>query len=176
MDFFYFTSLSSDGGEDSILFGEGSLGLGNSLAFEVLELSLTLIPGLGLHLSLGLKLSNSISVFPTTLRSKSATELIHNENKNKIPSKVSERALGLQSQDSKSRWDNHFLDLIVWRRHSVKDLKATKSTGTLVLLVGKHSSNGLPEDLGWGTVVERSLLRVGGSSLAQVDQKLVLLL
>lgn len=45
-----------------------------------------------------------------------------------------------------------------------------------VELVGEHTTYGLPEDLGGGTEVERSLLWVGGSSLAQVDQELVFLM
>jgi hypothetical protein len=154
------------------LFLKCALGLSNGLAFEVVQLLLAVIPGLSLNLSLGLKLGNRAAVLPANL--------------SREASKVSVRTLRLQPQNPEGRRDNHLLDLVIGRRDSFKDLKATKSTGTLTVsavlihgftypikFVGEHSSDGLPEDHGGSTVVERSLLGVGGGPLTQIDQKFV---
>lgn len=60
----------------------------------------------------------------------------------------------LQSQDAKSLWDNHPLDLVVWCWDTLKDLESLHSGGTAGGLVWDHTTDCLVEDTGWSAEME----------------------
>lgn len=63
-------------------------------------------------------------------------------------------AAGLQAQDTQSLGNNHLLLLVVWRRDTLENLKALKSSGTTGSLVGNHATDSLVEDAGRSAEVE----------------------
>jgi len=73
---------------------------------------------------------------------------------------------GLQSQDTEGLWHNHALGGVVWWWDTLEDLKTLQSSLPAGCLVCNHASDGLVEDAGWGTEVERTtgLVETGGLS------------
>lgn len=69
-------------------------------------------------------------------------------------------AAGLESENTESLGDDHLLLLVVGRGDTLKDLEALESGGTTGSLVGDHATDGLVEDSGRSTEVERTCLGV----------------
>merc|ERR1740128_708996 len=119
---------------------------------------LALVESFSLNLSLSLKSSNNILVFPANLMTKSA-------QRTKSPSMF-------QSQDLQSRWNHHFLLPVVWRRNTFKCLQALECILSALGLVRSHASDSPPENLGRSTEVERSTL---GENVATLSQEVKIL-
>lgn len=69
-------------------------------------------------------------------------------------------AAGLESENTESLGDDHLLLLVVGRGDTLKDLEALEGGGTTGGLVGDHATDGLVEDSGRSTEVERTCLGV----------------
>jgi len=67
----------------------------------------------------------------------------------------------LQSEHTKSSRNDHTLLFVIWWGDTLKELEAFNGSGTAGGLVGNHSADGLEEDFGRCTVMERAgFLRV----------------
>lgn len=65
----------------------------------------------------------------------------------------------LQSQHSQSLGNDNALDFVVWRWDTLENLKSLHGGGTTGGLVRNHTTDGLVEDSGWGTEMERTYSR-----------------
>jgi len=95
-----------------------------------------------LDLSSLLKSSNNILVLPADLVAQSANSAVF--------------SAGLQSQHSQSLRNDNPLDFVVWCWDTLENLKSLHGGGTTGSLVRNHSADGLVEDSGWGTEMERT--------------------
>lgn len=175
--------LCSNRRENGVLFLQSILWLSNSLAFEALELSLTFIPSVGLYLPLSLQLGYSVGVLPADFRRESKMS-----GWTRVGTTFRDQWKGVGVSISKL-WEQKGQPCALLchkeggfrqrpssgegHEHPFERKKSERKSTYSVKLVGEHSSDGLPEDLRWGSEVERSLLWVGSSSLTQVDQELV---
>lgn len=126
----------------------------NGLSTEVGSSLLTLIESLSVSLALLLQVGNHILVLPSDLIGDAAQS--------------GELASGLQVNDTQGTGDNHTLGLVVWWGDSLEHLQAAQSCLSTSGLVGDHTAQGTVEDTGGGAEMERSVLGVGASTLAQV--------
>lgn len=133
------------------LVAKGSEGLGGLVLdggglLGVRELSgsnlLALVVGGGLGLSSVLQSANNVLVLPANLVAQTANGAV--------------LAAGLESENTESLGDDHLLLLVVGRGNTLKDLEALESGGTTGSLVGDHATDGLVEDSGRSTEVERT--------------------
>lgn len=133
------------------LVAKGSQGLGGLVLdggglLGVRELSgsnlLALVVGRGLGLSSVLQSANNVLVLPANLVAQTANGAV--------------LAAGLESENTESLGDDHLLLLVVGRGDTLKDLEALESGGTTGSLVGDHATDGLVEDSGRSTEVERT--------------------
>jgi len=85
----------------------------------------------GFLLALGLELGNDIGLGPASLGGKVTEE--------------AEFPVRLQSEHLEGLRNDNTLLVVIGERHTLKDLKATESGGTLGGLVGKHTSGDFPE-------------------------------
>lgn len=72
----------------------------------------------------------------------------------------------LQSQHSQSLGNDNALDFVVWWWDTLENLKSLHGCGTTGGLVRNHTTDGLVEDSGWGTEMERTcskLVRISPS-------------
>jgi hypothetical protein len=90
--------------------------------------------------------SNNILVFPADLVAETANCAV--------------LAAGLQTEDAQGLGNNDTLLLVVWRRNTLEDLQAFHSSGTTGSLVGNHAPDGLVEDAGRSTEVERTWMAI----------------
>jgi hypothetical protein len=65
---------------------------------------------------------------------------------------------GLQSQYSQSLGNDYSLDFVVWWWDTLENLKSLHSSGTTGGLVGNHATDGLVEDSGRSTEMERTYM------------------
>lgn len=133
------------------LVAKGSEGLGGLVLdggglLGVRELSgsnlLALVVGRGLGLSSVLQSANNVLVLPANLVAQTANGAV--------------LAAGLESENTESLGDDHLLLLVVGRGNTLKDLEALESGGTTGSLVRDHATDGLVEDSGRSTEVERT--------------------
>lgn len=113
-------------------------------------------------LTLELKLLNNITILPSDLRGQTA------EN--------AECTSGAKTEYTEGVRDDHALSLVIRRRDTLEDLKTGKSLLTTNSLVGNHTADSAPEDLGGRSQVEGSSLGVDVATLAQERVVVVLVL
>merc|ERR1719328_946409 len=155
------TELLMSIGLDNFLEGSnllGDLGVLHAGGPSLGNLELALVEGLALHLPLGLKCGHNVLVLPADLVSE--------------PAKGAEPPSVLQPQNLKSRGDHHQLLLVIGRGHTLEGLQPLQSVLATLSLVGGHSTDGAPEDLGWCPEVERS---TGGLDVATFLQEVEVL-
>jgi hypothetical protein len=139
--------------DEEVVLGNGSLGFGDELGSSLLPL----VVSLSLDLSLLLQPVDNILVSPSDLVTESLQSTV-------LPS-------GLQSEDSESIWDDDPLDLVLRWGDTLVEFKSLESGGTSCGFVGglnvssvhsttsmitHHSSDGLEEDPGRCSVMERT--------------------
>merc|ERR1711981_429133 len=142
--------------------GKGLLLVLNGLGAHTLRGNLLLVVGRGSDLTLELKLLNNITILPSDLRGQTA------EN--------AECTSGAKTEYTEGVRDDHALSLVIRRRDTLEDLKTGKSLLTTNSLVGNHTANSAPEDLGGRSQVEGSSLGVDVATLAQERVVVVLVL
>ena len=136
----------------------GGAGLGN--------LDLALVEGLALHLPLGLQGGDDVLVLPANLEEeelKNGTNRLSNPIMPvEIKYLVSEPAQGaeppavLQAENLEGGGDHHLLLAVVRGRHALEGLEPLQSGLATLGLVGRHATDGAPEDLGGRAEVEGS--------------------
>ena len=89
-------------------------------------------------------------------------------------SQNTESSASLQSENLESRWDDHLLLLVIWRRNSLECLETLESLLSSLSFVRSHAPDGSPEDLGGGSEVESSTAGLHVASLSQKVQILQL--
>ena len=82
-------------------------------------------------------------------------------------SQNTESSASLQSENLESRWDDHLLLLVIWRRNSLECLETLESLLSSLSFVRSHAPDGSPEDLGWSSEVESSTAGLDVASLSQ---------
>jgi len=125
--------LFSEGLEIVALKSGGSLSLGTVLLFPDLVRS---------FLSLRFQLFNNILVLPTSVSAQITQQ-----------AEISEV---LESDDLKGRGDDLSLSGVIRSGDTFEDLELTKSGSTSGGLMGKHASDGSPEDSGRSSVVDNT--------------------
>ena len=133
--------------------GECRAGLLVGLALKGSSGLLSLVVGSSTNLSLLLKSLDGILVLPSDLVGQTT--------------EASEVATRSESQHTESLRANHTVDLVVRGRNSLEHLQVSQGSGTTGSLVGDHSTDGSPEDLGGSTEVEGTTSGVDVASLAQ---------
>jgi len=123
--------LFSEGLEIVALKSGGSLSLGTVLLFPDL---------VGSFLSLRFQLFNNILVLPTGVSAQITQQ-----------AEISEV---LESDDLKGRGDDLSLSGVIRGGDTFEDLELTKGGGTSGSFMGKHASDGSPEDSGGGSVMD----------------------
>lgn len=131
---------------------DGSGGLSSELEGG----GLSLVVGLALSLSLLLQSVDDVLVTPSDLVRDSL--------------EGAELSSGLETQYTKSGGDDHLLELVLGGGDTLEERESGEGGGTSGRLVGNHSSDGLVQDLGRSSVVERTgLLRVDNVPLVEVS-------
>lgn len=125
----------------NLLVGNVLLGLGLS------------IEGSALDLALGLEALNNVSVLPADLSAQTSKDGV-------LPA-------GAEALGTEGRRDDNALDDGVRRRDTFEDLDAGEGSSSTGSLVGEHSTDGAPQDLGGGAEVEGASARVGVLTLVK---------
>jgi len=124
----------------------GSRALGGGRLLRIRQLAgghtLALVVSGALGLASLFQTSNNILVLPANLVAQTANGAV--------------LAAGLESEDAEGLGNDHLLLLVVGRGNTLKDLEALESGGTTGSLVGDHATDGLVEDSGRSTEVERT--------------------
>jgi len=141
------TSLLKKGG------GELSTGLFVGLALKGSGGLLALVVSGSTDLSLLLESLDGVLVLPSDLVRQSA--------------KASESTTRSESQHTESLRADRARNLVIRRRNSLEDLEVSQSSGTTGGLVGDHSTDGSPENLGRSTEVEGTTSGVNVASLSE---------
>jgi hypothetical protein len=128
-------------GLEELVLGGNLIGDGlGSLDAELGEGLLSLVESGRSDLSLVLKLGNDSLVLPSDLVGKTAQNGV--------------LAVGGKTKNAKSLRNDDSLDLVVRRGDTLENLQVGKSGGTTGSLVGKHTTDGSPENLAGGAEVE----------------------
>ena len=78
-----------------------------------------------------------------------------------------ELTTGFEAKDAKGSGNDHTALMVVRLRTSFEDLQPLQGSGASRSLMRQHSSDGAPENAGWGTEVEGTTARVRRNLLAQ---------
>ena len=82
-------------------------------------------------------------------------------------SQNTESSASLESENLESRWDDHLLLLVIWRRNTLECLETLESILSSFGLVWNHATYSSQEDLGGSSEVESSTAGLDVTSLSQ---------